>query len=321
MLRADLLDCIDYCLRINRKKDIPFGGVQMIFIGDLFQLPPVIQQQDKISFYENYKSEYFFDAKVMNEIRLNFIELKTIYRQTSKTFISLLNNIRNSDLNYEDFELLNSRYDPNFQHSPQDYFLTLTTTNQLSDEINSFKLKELPGEEFIFLGKISGKFDSQYLPCDLSIQLKKNAQVMFTKNDPEGKFVNGTIGKIYDLDSNKIFVQLSDGEMIEVKTMKWEQYEWMVNEETGELKEKITGSYEQIPLRLAWAITIHKSQGLTFDKVVIDTGRGTFAHGQLYVALSRCKSLEGIHLLKPISRRDVIVDHRIQDFLFHLKRN
>jgi len=321
MLRADLLDCIDYCLRINRKKDIPFGGVQMIFIGDLFQLPPVIQQQDKISFYENYKSEYFFDAKVMNEIRLNFIELKTIYRQTSKTFISLLNNIRNSDLNYEDFELLNSRYDPNFQHSPQDYFLTLTTTNQLSDEINSFKLKELPGEEFIFLGKISGKFDSQYLPCDLSIQLKKNAQVMFTKNDPEGKFVNGTIGKIYDLDSNKIFVQLSDGKMIEVKTMKWEQYEWMVDEETGELKEKITGSYEQIPLRLAWAITIHKSQGLTFDKVVIDTGKGTFAHGQLYVALSRCKSLEGIHLLKPISRRDVIVDHRIQDFLFHLKRN
>lgn len=320
MLRADLLDCMDYCLRINRRNDTPFGGVKMIFIGDLFQLPPVLNNQEKKIFYQNYKSEYFFDAKVMKEISLNFIELKTIYRQTSKTFISLLNKIRNSELDPEDFELLNTRYHPEFQYQKNDYFLTLTTTNHISDKINASRLNDLPGEEFTFLGKVSGKFDTQYLPCDLSITLKKNAQVIFVKNDPEGKFVNGTIGKVYDIDYQNITIQLEDGEMIEVEPLKWEQYQWVVDEETGELKEKAVGTYEQIPLRLAWAITIHKSQGLTFDKVVIDTGRGAFAHGQLYVALSRCKSLEGIQLLKPITYRDVIVDSRIQDFLFELKR-
>ncbi len=321
MLRSDLLDYIDYTFRINRKKNIPFGGVQMIFIGDLFQLPPVITNQEKIDYYANYKSEYFFDAKVFKEIELHFIELKTIYRQASKTFISLLNKIRNSELEYEDFELLNSRFQSHFHYKPNDYFLTLTTTNQISEQINSTRLKDLRGEDFTFLGKISGKFDTQYLPSDLSITLKKNAQIIFTKNDPEGKFVNGTIGKIYDVNHEKILVLLEDNSIIDVEPMKWEQYEWVVDEETGELKEKVTGSYEQIPLKLAWAITIHKSQGLTFDKVVIDTGRGAFAHGQLYVALSRCKTLEGIHLLKPITNRDVIVDNRIQDFLFLMKRN
>ncbi len=321
MLRSDLLDCIDYAFRINRRKNIPFGGVQMIFIGDLFQLPPVITNQEKNEFYANYKSEYFFDAKVFQEIRLHFIELKTIYRQTSRTFISLLNKIRNSELEYEDFEVLNSRFQSQFHYDPKDYFLTLTTTNQISEQLNSTLLKDLPYEEFTFLGRISGKFDAQYLPCDLSITLKKNAQIIFTKNDPEGKFVNGTIGKIYDVDSQRILVLLEDDRIIEVEPMKWEQYEWVVDEETGELKEKVTGTYEQIPLRLAWAITIHKSQGLTFDKVIIDTGRGAFAHGQLYVALSRCKTLEGIQLLKPITNRDVIVDNRIQDFLFQMKRS
>lgn len=320
MLRSDLLDCIDYAFRINRKKNIPFGGVQIILIGDLFQLPPIIKNQEKHEFYEYYKSEYFFDAKVIQEISLQFIELKKIYRQSSQNFITLLNKIRNSEMDYEDFELLNSRYQPNFKYKPNDYFLTLTTTNHLSEQINSNRLNELPGDEFTFWGKLSGKFDTQYLPCDLSITLKKNAQVIFIKNDPEGRFVNGTIGKIYQVNNNQIVVQLEDGETIEVEPMKWEQYEWVVDEETGELKEKVTGTYEQIPLKLAWAITIHKSQGLTFDKVVINTGRGAFAHGQLYVALSRCKTLEGIQLLKPITYRDVIVDERIQDFLFQMKR-
>jgi energy-coupling factor transporter ATP-binding protein EcfA2 len=320
MLRADLLDVIDYCLRINRKKDIPFGGVQMIFIGDLFQLPPVLKANEKQEFYQSYSSEYFFDAHVMKEISLNYKELKTIYRQTCTHFISLLNNIRNSELSDEDFELLNSRYQPHFQHNPNDYFLTLTTTNDLSNQINSTKLKALPFEEFVFYGKITGKFDEQYFPCDPIIYLKKDAQVMFTKNDPEGKFVNGTIGKVYEMDSRNITVQLENGDLIKVEPMIWEQYEMVLDEKTGELKEKVIGTFEQIPLRLAWAITIHKSQGLTFDKVVIDTGRGTFAHGQLYVALSRCKSLEGIYLLKPISQWDIKVDERIQGFLLKLKR-
>ncbi len=321
MLRSDLLDCIDFYLRINRKIDKPFGGVQMIFIGDLFQLPPVIVPKEKTEFYEKYKSEYFFDANVIQEISLNFVELKTIYRQSSINFINLLNKIRISDLDDDDFELINQRFNPEFKYNPNDYFLILTTTNQISEEINSSLLKELSGEAYTFLGKISGKFEHQYLPCDLSIQLKKNAQVIFIKNDPDGKFVNGTIGKIYELDNQKILVQLENKKIIEVKPMKWEQYEYTVDEETGELKEKVTGTFEQIPLRLAWAITIHKSQGLTFDKVIINTGRGAFAHGQLYVALSRCKSLEGIQLIRPITYRDVIVDYRIQDFLFHIKRH
>lgn len=320
MLRADLLDCMDYALRLNRNKDLPFGGVQMIFIGDLFQLPPVIKTIEWEEFKAFYPSPYFFDAHCIPSMNLQFIELEHIYRQSSKAFITLLNHIRNREVEEEDFELLNGRYVSSLDEISEDYVLTLTTTNKVANVLNQKHLEQLPGPASVFVGQVHGNYDNNMLPNEQNLVLKVGSQVLFIKNDTEGRYVNGTLGRVVDIEGEKVDVELSDGKVIEVEAVRWDQVEWVVDTETGEIKEKTVGFYKQLPLRLAWAITIHKSQGMTFDKVVIDLGMGSFAHGQLYVALSRCRTLEGIYLLKKVRFQDIILDERIHEFLYRMRR-
>ncbi len=321
MVRADLLDCIDKSLRINKRRlKEPFGGVQIIFVGDMFQLPPVLKQTEANLFYSLYKSPYFFDSNALANVHVNYLELKTIFRQADKNFISLLNAIRTKNIDYDDLEILNKRYIADFQPSNKDYFLTLCATNAVADQINLGQLAAIPSEEFTFLGSVSGKIDERAVPSDPILKLKRNTQVMFTKNDPDDRWVNGTIGVVEEIKFDSIKVLLDTGELVKVEKTKWEFFDFQYDDAKAVLKQVPVGSFEQYPLRLAWALTIHKSQGLTFDKVVIDVGRGAFAHGQLYVALSRCKSLQGIILRSIISGKDIIVDERIVEFESKLSR-
>ncbi len=326
MVRADLLDCINEFLMIHGKRpDLPFGGVQIVFFGDLYQLPPVVTSYEKDLFGDIYKSPYFFDSNSFDSLNLTYVELKTIYRQKDKGFIDILNAVRNKNLNKESLAKLNQRYVPNSQPKDEDFTIYLTTTNALSHRINQEHLRRLRSEIYVFDGEVAGDFKLRNLPTLYDLELKVDAQVMLLNNDPIGRWVNGSIGKILSIRTNDddnitdvIKVELSDGKIVNVKPFTWEMYKFFYNEKTERLDSEIMGSYTQYPLRLAWAITIHKSQGKTFSKVVLDIGTGTFAHGQLYVALSRCTSLEGITLKKPILNRHIILDSRIESFMTNL---
>lgn len=315
MVRADMLDNIDYFLRINRQRDMPFGGVQMIFFGDLFQLPPVVSsQEERHLFRYTYESPYFFSAKVMEEFQVEMVELNTVYRQTDRRFVRLLDAVRSNQLDYDDIEELNERWVTTLL--ADDYYITLSARNAQVNELNKRKLKKLSGEEFTFLASVTGNFSSNVFPTDLALKLKVGAQVMFVKNDPKRRYVNGTIGKIVDLWHGMIRVAIQkDGrqQTVEVEKTEWEILKYRLNKK-NEIESEAVGTFTQYPLRLAWAITIHKSQGKTFEKVIIDLGRGAFASGQSYVALSRCTTLEGIILKQKIRQRDILVDDRIVEF-------
>jgi ATP-dependent DNA helicase PIF1 len=323
MLRADLLDCIDVSLRHHRKEEsLPFGGVQMVFIGDLYQLPPVVAgQAEKDMFRTHYQSPYFFSAKVMQEVDMEVLELEKIYRQSDSDFIKLLNRVRNNTINYQELDFLNQRCNPEYVNAENDDFvITLTTTNAAADKKNLKELEKLDSAHQTFYGEIDGEFSNRSLPTQKELELKVGAQVMLLNNDSAGRWVNGSIGKItkiafddFELD-DVLTVKLDNGKNVKITKHSWNIHKYFFNDETQKIDTEIAGSFNQFPLRLAWAVTIHKSQGKTFEKVIIDIGFGAFAHGQVYVALSRCTSLEGIALRKPIQKHHIIMDNRVSRF-------
>jgi len=315
MVRADLLDCVDAFLRINGKAPgFPFGGTQMIFIGDLYQIPPVVTGHDRKIFKEHYESEYFFDARVFGEIEIEYLELEKIYRQTDETFIELLNKIRNKTACDEDIESINRRVIGSEDELPEDV-IYLTTTNAMAEERNETELARLPGKPHIFKAEVSGEVDEKYFPADKVLRIKKEAQVMLLNNDPGGRWINGTIGTVGKIKDDYLEVRLQDGGVEEVTPFKWQIGRFFWNEETRSVESEIIGSFKQYPVKLAWSITIHKSQGKTFDNIAIDLGRGAFASGQLYVALSRSRSLQGIFLKRKVKKSDIWTDWRVTKFI------
>jgi len=304
MLASYILDAIDVILRYVRKRpESPFGGVQLLLIGDLHQLPPVVKRDDWEMLQDFYSSIFFFDSFVLRDNLPVVIELKEIFRQKDEKFIEILNGIRNNNITEENFRLLNSRLKRNFISRDNDGYITLTTHNYQSDEINRKKLKNLPSHTQIYQAEISGEFPENIFPAEAELELKIGAQVMFLKNDTEGKkYFNGKIGVITKLNQDAARVKCEDDfEEIDVKQSEWQNIRYAIDAETRELTEEVVGTFRQFPLRLAWAITIHKSQGLTFEKAVIDSEKA-FAIGQVYVALSRRTSLEGLVLSSPVYR-------------------
>lgn len=317
MVRADMLDAIDYFLRINRENPMPFGGVQVVFFGDLFQLPPVISNDlEKALFTLHYESPYFFSAMVFQSFSMEMLELQKVYRQEARYFIRLLDAVRTNQVDRDDLEDLNERHIPNFE--AKDFYITLSARNATVKRINTQELDKIPMPAFTFLANITGSFDPRLYPTEAALQLKLNSQVMFVRNDPDRQFVNGTIGKIVKLEQDKISVLVEEGgkdRYIDVQRIDWEILKYKADEaSSGGIKTEVAGTFSQYPLKLAWAITIHKSQGKTFDKVIIDLGKGAFEHGQTYVALSRCRSLESIVLRQPLRLRDIRTDERVVEF-------
>ncbi len=315
MLRADMLDAIDEILRYYRnKRKVPFGGVQVLFIGDLFQLPPVVGDDEWAMLKGYYASPFFFSAKVLQENPPVFIELKKIYRQSEERFINLLNNIRNNSMEEEDYEWLHNRYRPAAMDEYEGT-ITLTTHNRMADQINQEELQKLDGETHSFMGEIVGEYSDKALPTEMRLDLKVGTQVMFIKNDTENKkYFNGKLATVTKISKDGITVLGNeDKEEMLVGKEKWSNIRYNLNRETNRIEENEIGSFTQYPLRLAWAITIHKSQGLTFDNVIIDAG-ASFAAGQVYVALSRCRTLDGIVLLSKIFPQSVKSDERILEF-------
>jgi ATP-dependent DNA helicase PIF1 len=319
MVRADLLDCVDKFLRLNGPvPGEPFGGVQMVFIGDLYQLPPVITSIEKSGFSLLYDTPYFYSARAFADFKMEFLELEKIYRQHDPDFINLLNAIRNKTINEEGLNFLNSRCNPEFEPSRNDFYIYLTTTNEMAAGINQAQLKKLKGKQHSFLGTREGEFGDEYLPTQVELNVKSGAQVMMLTNDSDGRWVNGSMGEISGFSKDQdgsptIVIELADGEEVEVAPFTWEIFKFAL--EGNGLKANIVGTFTQFPIMLAWAITIHKSQGKTFEKVIIDIGRGTFAHGQMYVALSRCTTLEGIVLKRQILKKHIWMDWKVVDFL------
>ncbi|WP_332452924.1 helix-turn-helix domain-containing protein [Chryseobacterium aquaticum] len=312
MLRADVLDMMDFSLRFIRRNNQRFGGVQMLFIGDLYQLPPVVRDEHILKMY--YNSPFFFDSLAIKDIPLLTIELTKVYRQTDEEFLEILNAVRDGDVANINFEHLNERYDPDFNAGEESY-IYLCSHNKLADDINQQKLAEIKVDPSTFEAKLFGEFKENQYPNEQFLELKIGAQVMFIRNDISGekKYFNGKLGEISALDEKEIKVILDGSEReITVKREVWEQKKYSLDSEKN-IKEEVLGSFEQFPIKLAWAVTIHKSQGLTFDKVIIDAGK-SFTAGQVYVALSRCRTLEGIVLKSKITPDVIFKDNRILQF-------
>ena len=320
MVRADIIDTVDRILRVySRNLREPFGGKQLLLVGDAFQLEPVVKGDEREILARFYPNPYFFSARVFGQIDLVSIELKKVYRQSDPTFISVLDHIRGGTVGAADLQLLNTRYGVAISPTAdreRDLYITLATRRDNVDYINERRLAELPGEPETFRGEIRGDFPESSLPTQLELVLKPGAQIIFIKNDYERRWVNGTIGTVngFDMDGSTLYITTDDGRECDVKRESWRNIRYTYNEEKKLVEEEELGTFTQFPVRLAWAITVHKSQGLTFSRAVIDFTGGVFAGGQTYVALSRCTSLEGIRLKKPVSRADVFVRPEITEF-------
>ena len=316
MVRADIIDCVDRILRVySGNMRLPFGGKQLLFVGDVFQLEPVVPSDQKEILSLFYASPFFFSARVFKDINLVPIELQKVYRQTDPVFINVLDRIRNNAARKQELDTLNGHYFPSFEPQNEDMYITLATRRDQVDFINEKKLAELPGEEYVSVGKIEGDFPESSLPTQLNLSIKEQAQVIFIDNDYERRWVNGTIGMVSGIDENgNVYVLLESGVEHLVEPTSWRNYKYKYNEKERRIEEEIVGTFEQLPIRLAWAITVHKSQGLTFSRVVVDLTGGVFAGGQTYVALSRCTSLEGLVLKSKISSRDIFIRKEIVEF-------
>jgi len=314
MVRADLLDCVNTFLTMHGPENgRPFGGVQLIFIGDLYQLPPIVTYKEKDIFNELYQSPYFFDSKAFSEVEFKIIELTKIYRQTEEEFVNILNSVRNKTVTDELLFGLNKRVDFTFDPDPNEGYIELVTINAKADIINDRRLKTLSGKIYSYEGIISGEFDERSYPAPHILDLKVGAQVMLTSNDSKGRWFNGTVGIIEKID-DEISVRLENGNLIEVGSNTWEMYKFSFDRLSQKIVSEVAGAFTQYPLMLSWAVTIHKSQGKTFNKVIVDMGTGAFAHGQTYVALSRCTTLSGLVLRVPIEKRHILLDNRVVNF-------
>ena len=315
MVRADLLDHIDAELRRIRRSYLPFGGVQLLMIGDLQQLPPIAHGEEEMILRQHYKSLYFFDSKVLQNFEYSCIELKNVYRQNDSHFVDILNRARIGRLTQEDIDELNTRYQSGFTPLPEDNYIRLVTHNRMVQSVNEGEMTKLDGDEYAFDAKVTGTFPTESFPTAERLVLKKGAQVMFIKNDPDKRFINGTLGEVCYLWKDKIKVRIADsGVTIDVEPMEWENIRYQLDETDNSVKSTTIGKFRQYPVRPAWAITIHKSQGLTFDRAIIDA-RAAFSPGQAYVALSRCRSLDGIVLSSPLRASAFMTDTTIDDFL------
>lgn len=315
MVRSDLLDAIDNVLRRYRDGRLPFGGVQLLMIGDLAQLTPVVTPEDEEMLHGYYDTPYFFGSKALQKIDYVTIQLQKIYRQADAAFVDILNHIREGVATAEDFATLDSRYNPDFRPKVEEGYIRLTTHNRTADEYNDSEMKTLATKPFTYRAEIEGTFPEMSYPTAEYLTLKVGAQVMFVKNDTDGKFFNGKIGRVVELDDEMVRVLCTGEETpVDVVPLEWENSRYSIDEKTREIKTEVMGVFRQYPLRLAWAITIHKSQGLTFDRAIIDAGR-SFAPGQVYVALSRCRSLQGVVIASKITPSAIISDETVDRYI------
>ncbi|MFA5991486.1 MAG: AAA family ATPase [Candidatus Doudnabacteria bacterium] len=352
MVRADLLDCVDKFLRLNGPTPgLPYGGIQMIFVGDLHQLPPVEKDFTDGGLFQEYKSPYFFDSHSFITGEFKLAELKTVYRQKDQVFLEILNAVRNNVVSSEHLEILNRRSTEDGEKFTFEQFAVyLTPTNARANQVNDFFLKQISAPEKVFRGVAAGRLEGKTPPAEDLLKLKVGAQIMMLNNDTQKRWVNGTMGKVtgfvkaseeetyqteeleednfaYEPGATQnadrdilIEVELETGETVSVGRHTWEMYNFYLDKKSEKIESKSVGNFTQYPLKPAWALTIHKSQGKSFDKVYVDLAGGTFAHGQLYVALSRCRTLEGLHLKRPVRTSDILLDNRVVEFLSSLNR-
>lgn len=320
MVRADLMDHIDVELRRIRRNSKPFGGVQLLMIGDLQQLPPIAHGGEDELLRQYYKTLYFFSSSALKSMKYSCIELKNVYRQTDGHFIDILNHARDCTLTSQDISDLNARYIPGFSPKPEDGYIRLMTHNRQVDYVNETELEKLDSKPYTFVAAVTGTFPEESYPTANSLTLKKGAQVMFIKNDPERRFINGTLGEVKSIDKNSIAVRLAEsGTIIDVEPVEWQNIRYQFDEESKEISSKQIGRFKQYPLKAAWAITVHKSQGLTFDKAIIDV-HAAFSPGQAYVALSRCRTLDGLVLSSPVSASVFMRDNAVDAYMNYISR-
>lgn len=320
MVRADLMDHIDVELRRIRRNSKPFGGVQLLMIGDLQQLPPIAHGGEDELLRQYYKTLYFFSSAALKSMKYSCIELKNVYRQTDRHFIDILNHARDCTLTSQDISDLNARYIPGFSPKPEDGYIRLMTHNRQVDYVNETELEKLDSKPYTFVAAVTGTFPEDSYPTADSLTLKKGAQVMFIKNDPERRFINGTLGEVKSIDKNSIAVRLAEsGTVIDVEPMEWQNIRYQFDEESKEISSKQIGRFKQYPLKAAWAITVHKSQGLTFEKAIIDV-HAAFSPGQAYVALSRCRILDGLVLSSPVSASVFMRDNAVDAYMNYISR-
>ncbi len=312
MVRADVFNAVDRALRITRNNPAPFGGVQVILFGDVYQLPPVVERGLESLFSERFTGPFFFDTEAWRQLNPAGLELTNVFRQQSDPrFVDLLNRVRNGSITVDDLAALNNRI--RSESDAAGHPIVLTATNGVARDLNTARLDAIRGPSHTYTAQVEGDFDEGSYPTDHRLSLKTGAQVLMVRNDPEKKWVNGDVGEVTQLGSDHVRVEIN-GESHEVRPVVWEKHVYRLDDKSKEITPSVVGTFEQMPLKLAWAITIHKSQGQTYDRVAVDLGTGAFAHGQTYVALSRCRSLNGLTLRRPLRTRDILCHPRVHEF-------